>query len=166
MIPLVLCALPVGLAFWFTYPSRSAAPKPWNLAVASIVAIDGLLLGLLLADLAFTSDASLASGRPAVLLGGVAVLTVSLCWYAADLWADAAAAKSHGPETPLEASEAISRQRVRTTRQLTTWLQVTLIMLGLGVVETLGRRSISRRKAASTAWPCGARRVWLPRWRG
>ena len=145
LAPLVACVLPVGLAFWFTYPSRSSGPKPWNMAVASIIAIDVLLLLLLFADVFFAPGVGLASGRRLILLSGVLVLTLSLCWYGVDLRTDAKAAVTAHPtgrpkcESPLEAREALSRQRVRTTRQLTTWLQVTLILFGLGIVETLGQ---------------------------
>ena len=135
LLPMLVGALPVGLAFWFTYPSRGGGPKAWNSAVVGIIAIAIALVLLLAADLstqplAGAGFAALMAGRRLPLLVGVVVLALSLVWYAIDL---------HAVDPAAKAAEAVSRQRVLATRQLTAWLQVTLVLLLLGVIETVGQ---------------------------
>ncbi|MEP7101323.1 MAG: hypothetical protein ABI781_12495, partial [Burkholderiales bacterium] len=141
LVPLLIGVLPIGLAFWFTYPSRGGGPKAWNSAVVSIIAIELVLVLLYAADLDAQAFVGPVSGRRLPLLIAIVVLALSLVWYAYDLRRDDKAGQAAPaiPGTPPKPEEAVSRQRVLSTRQLTAWLQVTGVLLLLGIIETIGQ---------------------------
>jgi hypothetical protein len=135
LVPLVFWALPVGLAFWFTYPVQRLGRFTINLAALGVAGVCVALLGVVLlevgwgqARLEWPGVATLhahAEANPRLLLWLIAlvVLLGSLVWYAFGQ-----AAHSN--------ADAIAEQRVLTTRQLMWGLGVTAAILALGLVDT------------------------------
>lgn len=123
LLPLLLWAMPVGLAFWFTYPGRARVAKALNWAVGAAIGIDAVL-ALLLATAWITGQP--VGARIELVAVGVLVLSLSLLHHAW-LW------------RRRDRASPVTSMRVLTTRSLLSALQWTAGLLALGMVETLGQ---------------------------
>jgi len=124
LLPLALGGVPLGLAFWFTYPSRSTTPRALNWAVAWVCVLDVLFVALLIAD---GADASWQwHPRMGLLLFGVVALSASLVWFAL-------------LRQSCDKANQVASMRVLATRWLLGSLQCMLVLLALGLVETVGQ---------------------------
>ena len=124
VVPLALWAFPVGLAFWFTYPSRTGTPPYLNWAVAGALGIDVLLAVL------YGLDTSSLVGdfhpRNLLLLAGFAMVSLAIVFYAV-------------LRTVCDPNNVVASLRVLATRWLLAGLQASLLVFALGAIETVGQ---------------------------
>ena len=124
LFPVVFWSVPVGLAFWFTYPSKGGTPRFLNWAIVAVIAIDALFTVLFME---YGVELLEPIHARVLLLGfGILVLTGSLLCYML-LWLGC------------DQKNKLASLRVLATRWLLASLQCILVLLALGVVETIGQ---------------------------